>query len=95
MNKQMIIIMVLFAGFLLGIIFFGGLWWTTQKGIQSKSPALWFVGSLISRMGITITAFYFISRNHWENSLICLIGFVIARGVILKFTKNSQNVTLK
>ena len=87
MNETMTIIGVLIIGLLLGIFFFGGLWWTTQKGIQSKSPALWFLGSLIIRMAITITAFYYISRDHWDRALICLIGFIIARGIIMRSTK--------
>jgi heme A synthase len=34
---------------LLGVIFFGGLWWTVRKGLSSKRPALCFFGSLLLR----------------------------------------------
>ena len=37
------------AGALLGAFFFGGLWWTVQKGVTSEQPALWFLGSLLLR----------------------------------------------
>ncbi len=87
MNETFTTLMALIAGILLGIFFFGGLWWTTKKGLHSKSPALWFMGSLLIRMGITIPAFYFISRNHWESALICLVGFIVARGIIMRFTQ--------
>ena len=87
MNEVGTVILILIAGFLLGIFFFGGLWWTTKKGILSKSPALWFLTSLFVRLGITMTGFYFISRDHWERVLICLAGFIVARGIILRFTK--------
>ena len=40
------------AGALLGAFFFGGLWWTVQKGVASERPALWFLGSLLLRTGI-------------------------------------------
>lgn len=87
MGNVVTIFITVIAGFLLGVFFFGTLWWTTKKGILSNSPALWFLGSLILRMAITITVFYFISRDHWDRALICLVGFVIARGIIMRSTK--------
>jgi len=87
MNEIAIIALILTTGILLGALFFGGLWWTTKRGMLSKSPALWFLGSLFIRMGITITVFYFISRDHWERALICLVGFIFARIIIMHFTQ--------
>ena len=87
MNEFIIVIVTLIAGLLLGIFFFGGLWWTTKMGLVSKSPALWFLGSLLIRMGITVAAFYFISRDHWDRAFICLIGFIVARMIIMRFTQ--------
>lgn len=87
MNEIGMAILTLIAGFLLGGFFFGGLWWTTKRGIVSKSPALWFFASLFIRMGIAITVFYFISRDHWERALICLVGFIVARFIIMRFTQ--------
>ena len=39
------------AGAALGILFFGGLWWTVPRGIASPRPALWFGASLLLRVG--------------------------------------------
>lgn len=64
------------AGAGLGAFFFGGLWWTIEKGIASKQPALWFSGSLILRMSATIGGFYLVS-SHCHQLLFCLTGFVI------------------
>ena len=47
MNEILNLILALAAGFLLGVIFFGGLWWTVQKGLSSRRPAFWFLGSLL------------------------------------------------
>jgi len=90
MNELAVILLIILAGFLLGLFFFGVLWWTTKRGLLSKSPALWFLGSLFIRMSIIITAFYFISRNHWERALICLIGFIIARMIIMRYTQTTD-----
>jgi len=91
MNETAMIILTLLSGFLLGLFFFGGLWWTTKRALLSKIPALWFLTSLFVRMGIVIMAFYYLSGDHWERALICLIGFIIARTVIMRITQVKDN----
>jgi F1F0 ATPase subunit 2 len=70
------------AGFLLGAIFFGGLWWTVGKGISSPRPALWFMGSLVVRTTIALAGFYAVSDGDWRRLPPCLLGFALARPVI-------------
>ena len=48
---------------LLGAIFFGGLWWTVRKGVASRRPALWFLGSLLLRTSIALAGFYVVARR--------------------------------
>jgi F1F0 ATPase subunit 2 len=76
--------LALFAGALLGTFFFGGLWWTVQKGVTSESPALWFLGSLLLRTGMILAGFYFVSQGHWSRLAMCLVGFLIARWIVVK-----------
>jgi F1F0 ATPase subunit 2 len=73
------------AGLLLGMFFFGGLWWTVRKGVSSKQPALWFLGSLLLRTAVTLAGIYWIGHDHWERLLLCLFGFVIARLLVVHF----------
>ena len=86
MNETLTLVLAVAAGAALGAIFFGGLWWTILKGISSSQPALWFLGSLILRMGIAVTGFYAISSGHWQRMLLCLLGFVLARLVLTRLT---------
>ena len=72
------------AGVLLGAFFFGGLWWTVQKGMTSERPALWFLGSLLLRTGVILAGFYFVSQGHWSRLGVCLLGFVVARVIVMK-----------
>ena len=72
------------AGAFLGAIFFGGLWWTVQKGTSSETPALWFLGSLLVRTSLILAGFYLVSRNHWSLLIACLLGFLIARVLVVK-----------
>jgi F1F0 ATPase subunit 2 len=67
------------AGVALGAIYFGGLWWTIQRGLSSRRPAGWFVGSLLLRMAIALAGFYVVSAGHWDRLLACLVGFIVAR----------------
>ena len=59
MSEFMLLAPPFAAGLLLGALFFGGLWWTVIKGVRSQRPALWFFGSLILRLSITLEGFYF------------------------------------
>ena len=87
MNELMQIAVQLLSGLLLGALFFGGLWWTVQKGLSAKQPALWFMASMVLRTGIVLTGFYFIAGSDWKRLLLCLLGFTIARLLITGLTK--------
>lgn len=89
MNEPAIVLLAGGAGVLLGVIFFGGLWWTVRKGVSSQRPALWFFGSLLLRTSIVLAGFYVVSGGHWERLLACLVGFVIARLVVTRLTRPS------
>jgi F1F0 ATPase subunit 2 len=93
MNETLILVLALATGVLLGAIFFGGLWWTVQKGVSSKRPALWFFGSLLLRTSIALVGFYFIARGHWERLLVCLLGFVMARLIVMRLTRAAEKPT--
>jgi F1F0 ATPase subunit 2 len=84
MSETMLFISSLLAGLLLGAVFFGGLWWTVQKGVASHSPALWFGASLLVRSGMVLGGFYWVSDGDWKRLLGCLGGFVIARLILTR-----------
>jgi F1F0 ATPase subunit 2 len=89
MNEVLSLAGAMAAGVLLGAIFFGGLWLTVRKGVSSKQPALWFFGSLVVRMSAVLSGFYFVSDGHWERLLACLLGFIMARLVVMRLTQAS------
>jgi F1F0 ATPase subunit 2 len=76
--------MALLAGALLGAFFFGGLWWTVQRGVASDLPGLWFLVSLLLRTGIVLGGIYLVSQGHWSRAVTCLFGFLIARTIVMK-----------
>jgi F1F0 ATPase subunit 2 len=87
MNEVWIILLALLAGVLLGTIFFGGLWWTVEKGLSSKQPAILFAVSMLLRTAVALGGFYYVSRGDWHRLVSCLVGFVIARLLVMRFTR--------
>lgn len=87
MIETVTLLPALLAGFLLGAIFFGGLWWTVRNGLSSAHPAMWFLLSLLLRMSITMTGFWLVANGHWERLLVCLLGFVMARHVVARLSR--------
>ena len=93
MIETMNLALALVAGFLmLGAFFFGGLWWTVQKGVTSQNPAFWFFGSLMLRTGLTLAGVYFISQGHWSRLAVCLLGFVIARVIAVRWPRKRATI---
>lgn len=89
-NDIIALLPALLVGIVLGIIFFGGLWLTIQKGLGSKHTALIFTVSLIIRLAIVLLGFYYIGGGSWQRLLVCLAGFLAARMVITRMTKRDN-----
>jgi len=87
MNETLMLVVAGAVGLVLGAVFFGGLWWTVRKGVPSPRPALWFVGSMLLRTGIVLAGFYFVGGGQWQRLLVCLLGFVIARFLVMRLTR--------
>jgi F1F0 ATPase subunit 2 len=87
MNNFLLLALALVAGLVLGALFFSGLWLTVRKGVFSKSPALWFLGSMLLRMSIVLAGFYFVGGGDWQRLVTCLLGFIIARFIVMRLTR--------
>lgn len=83
----------LMAGGLLGCVYFGGLWWTVRRGALSPTPARWFLGSLVLRTAIVLAGFYVIGAHQPILLGLCLLGFLLARTLVLRVTRVSSEVT--
>ncbi len=70
------------VGFVIGLFFFAGLWWTVRRAVISKYPALWFIGSMLLRVAVTLAGFYWVSADQWWRLLLCTAGFIVARPVV-------------
>ena len=100
MDEQLLWMLILsfFAGALLGLLFFGGLWWTVQKSVSSSNPALLFFASLLLRSSVTLAGFYFIALGDWRGLLTALVSFTLTRMIAARLatpTANSASVTMR
>jgi F1F0 ATPase subunit 2 len=81
------IILPLIVGIALGCLFFGGLWLTVKKAVGLKYAALWVSASSLLRTAVVLAGFYFVAVGNWQKLLICVLGFIAARFIIMWLTK--------
>ena len=86
-NEFFKLTLALAAGGALGIIFFGGLWYTVRRGLQARQPARWFLASLLVRMSLVLWGFYLVGHSDWRRLAVCLAGFVSARFIVIRRTR--------
>ncbi|MDE1893518.1 MAG: hypothetical protein KGJ96_02395 [Xanthomonadaceae bacterium] len=75
------------AGIALGLFFFGGLWWTVRRGLVARQPALWFLGSLLLRMGVLMGGLLLVGGGDWRRLLACLLGLVVGRAGVTRLVR--------
>lgn len=76
------IILAVLAGAGLGIIFFGGLWWTVQRITGSSRPVYLLMASFLVRTAVVLAGFYLLLTAGWQYLLAALAGFLIGRTVL-------------
>lgn len=81
-------------GILIGIVYFGGLYYSTQKFKDVKSPSLFMILSFIIRMAILIAGFYYLSKTGYKNVLIALIGVILVRFIMIFKIKNYSSKSI-
>jgi len=90
MNEFWRLALAFLEGVVLGVIFFGGLWWTVRQGVSSKRVALWFLVSMLLRSCIVLLGFYYILGGNWQRLLVGLLGFIVARMSVVRLTRVTE-----
>lgn len=87
MNVGDLLYLVLaFAGGIgLGIFYFGGLWMTVQRLPTARRPVFMSLSSFFGRLALVLAGFYFIMGAHWERLVVCLLGFLCVRFVLVRW----------
>ena len=90
MIESSLLILAALAGVLLGTFFFGGLWWTVRTQLTSEWLPAWLAGSLILRTTFALAGFYFVGSGNWRRLLACLLGFFLARVLVMRLTRVTE-----
>lgn len=69
----------LLAGIVLGVIHFGGLWWTLRRALGTTTPYVLVGASYIARTAITVGGFYLFMDGSWIRLVALGAGFTLAR----------------
>jgi F1F0 ATPase subunit 2 len=84
MDKIILLSLVLVAGLLIGLGYFGGLWLSVKQLSTTRHPALLLLGSMGGRLGLAMVSFHFLMGGQWERLVVCLIGFLGGRYLLVK-----------
>jgi len=71
-------------GIAAGTFYFGGLWWTVKKLPGAHRPEFLSLASFLLRAVVILTVFYAATQGKWDRLIFCLVGFSLARLVLLR-----------
>lgn len=77
------------AGFLLGLAYFFGLWWTLQRFAKTSTPSLWLGLSSLGRLALLLGGVLAVTGGAAIPLIACLFGFFAARAAALHRAKAS------
>jgi len=78
------ILFPLFAGVLIGLLYFTGLWQTVQRLSDSPQPYRLLAVSYIGRLALATGGFYLIMIGGWVQLTAAIAGFLMARTVLMR-----------
>lgn len=82
MSTIMILALMFAAGLALGAAYFTALWRTVLRLPGARSPLGLLLGSFAVRLGMVLTAFYFLMDGHWERLAAAIIGFMVMKKIL-------------
>jgi F1F0 ATPase subunit 2 len=71
--------LALLAGVAVGVVFFGGLWWTVKKLPTAPNPALLMLSSALGRFLVACAGFLAATAGKPLTSILWIAGFLGTR----------------
>jgi F1F0 ATPase subunit 2 len=78
------------VGILAGLVFFGGLWWTSHRLLSARRPAVLVAASLLARMLVVATTLILLARVDVVMFAGCVIGVVAGRMIVTRAGMNGR-----
>ena len=89
------LVISLAVGVVLGMAYFGGLWWTVARLDRVHKPALFFLFSLTIRLACLLSAYFLILQLGILPLMFSLVGLLLARIVVLRLADRHQTVVVR
>lgn len=70
-------------GLILGIVYFGGLYYTSKKFYTFKNPSLLILLSFFIRNILLLSVFYYLVMIDYKNLLICTLAVISVKHFII------------
>jgi F1F0 ATPase subunit 2 len=80
----------LVAGVVLGLVFFGGLWWTTQRLATSSRPAILVSVSLLVRVAVLAAGLFLLAQVGSGALLVAALGLLATRIGLTRLAVNGR-----
>ena len=93
MNTASWLVLSFVTGALLGAFYFAGLWLTVRRLPTITSPALWLVASFVIRTAVVLTGFFVVASGQWERVVATVVGFLVARAIVIHIFGKSDFMT--
>lgn len=72
------------SGVLIGLAYFGMLWWTVRRMSSARHPAALVAGSFLIRTVAAAAAIVLVSGGEWIPLLAVVAGFLVARTILIR-----------
>lgn len=89
MNDLWGFILAFIIGILLGVFFFGGLWWTARRIPFARRPSMLVLFSFFARAAVVMAGFWLVGFGKWQRFTMCLGGFILARFIVNLWVKTA------
>jgi F1F0 ATPase subunit 2 len=78
------------VGVVLGLVFFGGLWWTTQRLAGSAQPGILVSVSLLVRVAVLAAGLFLLAQVGSAALLAAVLGLLVTRIGLTRLAMNGR-----
>lgn len=77
------------GGALIGLLYFGILWWTVRRIPTARFPAALVAGTFLVRATLAAAGIVVVSRGEFLPLLTAIAGFLVARTILIRVVGRS------
>jgi len=72
------------GGLLIGLLYFGALWWTVRRMSSARRPALLVAGSFLVRAAVAAVGIVCVSGGEPLALGVAMAGFLVGRSILIR-----------